>query len=232
MKKVILFVSLFFAILSNSYSQEGLVFQLFQNPDVPNGQVRTILAHGDTVFVGGSFYFWGPPIGPFGVFDTLTGDVDLNMFRVIRVGNYGITKLIPDNSGGFYMCSGGGFIEIMEKSGTIRKFNGILHVNSDGSIDLNFNPPPITSSRNDYNNLLLVDTILFAVGNFTKIGDSIRTYIAAFDARTGRILPWKTDSIVTGFIGIRSIAIIDTILIVGGDIQKVGDSTRNGIAAF
>lgn len=214
-----------------AYSQQSLIFKFFDNPDVPNGPVYSILPHGDTVFVGGAFHFWGPPIGPFGALDLKTGDVDTNFFRVVNFyGSDGLKKFIPDGKGGFYICGGYEF-KVMLRDGLVKSFNGIMHVNSDGTIDLNFNPPTL-SAFTDYENMILVDSILFAVGNFTKVGDSTRTYIVALDAKTGKVLPWKTDSIVVEYGGIKAIAVSDSVLYIGGKIQKVGDSTRYGIAAL
>lgn len=226
MQKIFLTIFLLLVCFPTAYSQQGLTFSLFDNPDVPNGPVYTILPHGDTVFVGGAFHFWGPPIGPFGALDIKTGDADTNLFRIIS-GQ--INELISDGRGGFYAC--GNVITVMEKNGAIKTLQGIIHVNSDGTIDMNFTPPSNPPSFG-YKNMLLVDSILFVVGNFTRIGDSIRTHIAALDARTGKILPWKTDSIVAGYVGIRAISASDSILFIGGDIQKIGDSTRYGIAAL
>ncbi len=223
MKIFIFTIAVFLLLMPSTLSAQGdLVFKLFQNPDVPNGSVFTILPKGDTIFVGGLFHFWGPPIGSFGALDLTTGDADLNLLR-IRAEQY-LSKILPDNNGGFYIC--GTRFTIFQKDGTSKYINGIVHVNPDGSVDNNFNPPSITAW---YKDMALVDSIIFAVGYFTKVGDSSRTHIVALDARTGKVLPWKTDSIDNQ---INTIAVSDTIIFVGGRFKKVGDSTRNAIAAF
>ncbi|CUU06790.1 Por secretion system C-terminal sorting domain-containing protein [Candidatus Kryptobacter tengchongensis] len=231
MRKIFLNIFLLsFLFYSTIYSQQGLIFKLFDNPDVPNGPVYAILPYGDTVFVGGAFHFWGPPIGSFGALDLKTGDVDTNFFRLL---NGQINTIIPDGKGGFYL---GGYytLKVMGKNGLIKSFSGIIHVNSDGSIDDNFKLSPNLRLREEIivNKMILLDSILYVAGKFRIIGDSIRTHIAALDARTGKVLPWKTDSIIVQYLGIKALAISDSVLFIGGDIQKIGNSTRYGIAAL
>ncbi len=231
-KKVISLAILFLLISFPLNSQDGSIFKLFQNPEVPNGPILAILPYGDTIFVGGSFHFWGPPIGSFGVFDLATGDVDLDFFRI---SNLSLHKILPDNKGGFYICGEGspGSKNLLVKDGTSKIFKSVIHVNPDGSVDENFNAPTFKPYVNaPIYSMALYDTILFVLGNFQKVNDSSRTYLAALDARTGRILPWRTDSIVFSSLWKSGIAIYDTILYVYGDIKQVGDSIRTGIAAF
>jgi len=232
MQKKIILSAIFILLISFPLnSQDGSIFKLFQNPEVPNGPVLAILPYGDTIFVGGSFHFWGPPIGSFGVFDLATGDVDLDFFRLSTP----VYKILLDNNGGFYICGSGsmGTKNLLKRDGTSKSFNSIIHVNPDGSVDENFNAPSFKPYTNaPIHSMALYDTILFVLGNFQKVNDSSRTYIAALDARTGKVLPWKTDSIIVQYLGIKALAVSDSVLFIGGDIQKIGNSTRYGIAAL
>lgn len=232
MQKKIILSAIFILLISFPLnSQDGSIFKLFQNPEVPNGPVLAILPYGDTIFVGGSFHFWGPPIGSFGVFDLATGDVDLDFFRLSTP----VYKILLDNSGGFYICGSGsmGTKNLLKRDGTSKSFNSIIHVNPDGNVDENFNAPSFKPYTNaPIHSMALYDTILFVLGNFQKVNDSSRTYLAALDARTGKVLPWKTDSIAFNSLWKSGIAVYDTTLYVYGDIQQVGDSIRTGIAAF
>jgi outer membrane protein assembly factor BamB len=68
---------------------------------------------------------------------------------------------------------------------------------------------------------------LFVGGTFSGVGGVARANLAAFDVRTGKLLPWRpsADSVVTG------IAATHGKVYIGGYFRHVGGKTRRGLAA-
>jgi outer membrane protein assembly factor BamB len=68
---------------------------------------------------------------------------------------------------------------------------------------------------------------LFVGGDFTGVGELARANLAAFDVRTGKLLPWHptADSVVTG------LAATNGKIYIGGYFSHVGGKARHGLAA-
>jgi len=92
---------------------------------VPNGPVYAVARSGNTVYIGGSFTFVGPPTGGGAAIDVNTGNANLAFPRV----NGAVFAVAPDGSGGWYIA--GDFSKV---DGVPR--NNLAQINVDGTLNL------------------------------------------------------------------------------------------------
>lgn len=119
---------------------------------------------------------------------------------------------------------GGDFTALSPNDGSPVTRNHIARLNSDGTLDTNFDPNANDTVRTI---ALQSDGKILAGGDFTAIGGQSRTRLARLGATIG-----AADSLNLSFSGnVRAIAVqTDGKILVGGEFTKIGDETRNFIA--
>jgi hypothetical protein len=68
-------------------------------------------------------------------------------------------------------------------------------------------------------------------GSFTGAGGAVRHNLAAFDARTGKLLRWRPDASDVGCCGVSALAAEGRTIYVGGPFERVSGARRTGLAA-
>ncbi|MCC6991161.1 MAG: hypothetical protein IT181_19305, partial [Acidobacteria bacterium] len=182
---------------------------------VDGGWVSAAAAIGDTLFVGGWFHSVArrsDRIGPFGVFDAVTGTL---VAADPSLGGYAVTAATDDGAGGWYVA------------GTLsaETYGGLIHVDASGR-RLPF-LPGLGSAYTGIWTLARAGTVLFVGGSFSTFGGQPRANLAAVDMTTGALLPWNpgTDG------DVEEIALRGTQLFVGGRCQTVGGLPRASLAS-
>ena len=135
----------------------------------------------------------------------------------------GIVLVVVAQSDGKILL-GGNFTALSPNGGTAVTRNHIARLNSDGTLDANFNPNVNGIVRAI---ALEADGKIVIGGDFTAVGDATRNRLARLDPATGQADPFDPNaSNVVRTIAIQS----DGKVIAGGDFTKIGEETRNFIA--
>lgn len=155
---------------------------------------------------------------PAGAVLSLTPDdtwgADGRVLTVLRIG--GTTYL------------GGEFTALVPDEGTGVTRNHVGALDAATGLPTSFNPD---LDGNVTNFAVSPDgSVLYVVGNFTKVGTVVRKRIAAFDVGTGALLPWTPAAWPNNVI--ETAARVGTTLYVGGSFTKVGTTVRTHLAAF
>ena len=129
----------------------------------------------------------------------------------------------PDNKGGWYI--GGNFTNV----DNIAR-NNLAHINSDNTLDLNFN-----LNVNGTVRVLSLDStnnLLYAGGDFTSIdGGTTRNHLASFNATSGAITSF--DPNMDNAVYALSLDSTNNLIYAGGVFTSVnGGATRNYLASF
>ncbi|MBS1744548.1 MAG: T9SS type A sorting domain-containing protein [Bacteroidetes bacterium] len=132
--------------------------------------------------------------------------------------------LFTDASGNLIVAGDFDLVNFMSRE-------SIAAINLNTGLPTSFSPNPyVTSGGDGYVNALTIkDSILFAGGYFTNIGNAQRANLAAINIYNGDpIYSWvaNTDNEV------KSLAIKDSVLYVGGNFSKVKNKTRHFAAAL
>ena len=82
--------------------------------------------------------------------------------------------------------------------------------------------------------LKIVGDTVYVGGNFSRVGDSTRNDIAAVDISDGSVTSWNPNVVSSSGRdeGVKSLAVVDNTLYVGGSFSSVGGLARNDIAAI
>ncbi len=148
---------------------------------VTNGQVKTIVRNGDTIYVGGLFQQVGPRTGPGVGIDAATGESQ--GLPEVSGGAGQVHAVAADGSGGWYL--GGDFHRV----GGVPRSN-IAHILADGSVDPGFDP---SADAQVQTLAVAADGKVYAGGWFTHIGGADRNYIAALDS-SGKATSWDAQA--------------------------------------
>ena len=134
------------------------------NPGMPKltSSVSDLIVDGNYTYLGGEFMSIGYTMNSACMQVTTTNSTPTNSYPTFTVGTYGIKTVVSDGSSGWYI--GGDFTNI---GGTDR--NRLAHLNSDGTLDANWNPN-VSSVSASVNKLLIVNGFLYVAGEFTQFG--------------------------------------------------------------
>jgi hypothetical protein len=204
--------------VSASAAQSAPTIQ--ENLWATNGNVRSTVVAGNTLYVGGDFSYVGPVTGHGAAIGANTGAVDPRLPRV----NGDVNAVAADGAGGWYV--GGSFTSV---GGTPR--DNLVHLRADGSVDESWAPNP----NDGVFSLALSGQRLYVGGVFTTIGGQARDRIAALDATTGQATAWNpgasSDEAIYN-LGVYTLAVAGSNVHAGGNFTTVGGQARNGVAAI
>jgi hypothetical protein len=206
-----------------------VVVQSFTPPNTPtqsafsvlgNGGVGTIVASGGVTYIGGNFDELAAITGAFARLDSATA----KRIAPLAEAEHGeVRTSAPDGNGGFYI--GGTFTSL---GGEPRQKIG--HILADGSVDPNFNPG--VPGQNSAVNALAVSgdgSTVYVGGGFENIGGQSRNNLAAVEAATGNVTNFNPAGLGTDG-QVFALEVSGTQVYVGGQFEKLGGQTRNGLA--
>lgn len=81
--------------------------------------------------------------------------------------------------------------------------------------------------------LAATPSVVYVGGDFSRVGNESRALLAALDARSGHLLPWRIPALSESgtTAGLSTLAVTGTRLYLGGTFDSVGGQKRPGIAA-
>ncbi len=194
------------------------------SPFVTDKQVKAILTHQGTTFIGGEFNYVGPQT-PYGTALRASNGQPVDIVPATAAVDYfpkpngAVHVAVADGSGGWYI--GGAFTSI---GGTPR--NRLARINRDGSLH-GWNP----DANNPVHTITVSGSTVYLGGEFTSIKGSARNRLAAVDNTDGTPTSWDPNANGT----VRAIAVSGNTIYVGGDFNgsnSIGSNTRNYLAAF
>jgi hypothetical protein len=194
------------------------------------GDIRTMLKQGNTLYVGGAFQGVGFHTGG-GVKLPNGGTTPENQFPIFEGGV--LQCIIDDGTGGWYAA--GTFKTRVPASLTAalgREFNnGLVHIKSDMTIDPLFNADIAYSNGTiEVKHLILESTTLYVAGRFDtlRMGTvaTVRHNIASINLTSRIVTAWNpnTDGVV------NKMLINNTKMYIGGQFQTVGGLARSNFA--
>ena len=185
-----------------------------ENAWVTNGSVRAIAVDSATgiTYLGGGFTAFGPNTGQGVPIDASTGSPVASFPKV----NGTVRAVAADGVGGWYI--GGEFTSV---GGVAR--NRLAHINTDGTLDLAWNP----NANSQVWALAVNGNTVYIGGQFSTIGGTARNSLAAFDTH-GNLLAWNPNA--NGLVS--ALAVSGSTVYAGGNFTSVGDTTRNRLAAL
>lgn len=202
------------------------------NLDVtPEGFVAALLVDRDILFVAGGFStLAGQPRGSLAALDAVTGNV--LPWRADVVGGAYALQARDDTLyvGGDYIAIAG--IERHMLAAIDIRTGQLLPFDARASgVYRDYLPQPQVAA------LALLGDTLFVAGNFTQIGGTARTSLAALDATTGDALSWSPPPVGPQYEGFpprlcAAIAVSSATVYVGGWFEAIGNESRPFAAAL
>jgi hypothetical protein len=158
--------------------------------------------------------------GPLVVLSRATGKTVVAFPQVVPA-QAEVYAILADNHGGWWV--GGNF----EAIGGYH-CPSLVHIRADLRLDRRWCPRP----NGGVDALAASGSSLFIGGEFSRVGNVRRSYLAAVDAVTGQVLPWnpQADRSV-GFTGERGIAVQGATLYVVGAFEHLGGKSRFRLGA-
>src|SRR3989475_696037 len=185
-----------------------------------NGAVSTIVPRGNVTYIGGNFDELAAITGAFARLDSGTA----KRIAPLAEAQHGeVRTSAPDGNGGFYI--GGTFTSVGAESRA-----KIAHILADGSVDPNFNPG--VPGQNSAVNALAVSgdgSTVYVGGGFENIGGQTRNNLAAVEGGTRKGAHFNPAGLRTDG-QVFALKVAGTQVYVGGQFEKLGGQTRNGLA--
>lgn len=181
---------------------------------VPNGEVKSILRVGDTIYLGGSFTEIGPPTGSGVGIQYPAGTVVPGFPKVTGV----VHCVAPDGAGGWYI--GGAFTRV---NGLVR--NNAAHIRADLTIS-GWDPNVGSPGGLRVNSILVHGGSVYLGGFFASVGGQTRSNIAAVNRVDGAPTSWNPNANTE----VHSLAANGPNIVAGGRFSSIGGQPRNNIA--
>jgi hypothetical protein len=178
---------------------------------------------GDTLYVGGSFFSFGPPSG---------GAVPVDIDRGLPVGEFpkvagSVLAVVPDGAGGWFIGGVFGGVDGLPR-------RNLAHVLANGEVAA-WNPSPDGEVRA----LALAGHKLYVGGRFSQIGGRTRHALAAVDLFLGEATDWAPEPVYfPAFQSAPGPGVIHALVVhggsvyVGGRFTEIGDASRGYFAAL
>jgi len=174
-----------------------------ENLWMPNGTVHAtaLSPSGDTLYIGGEFWYVGPHTGNNALLSTDSDTSDISWPKV----NGSINSVMPDGSGGWFV--GGKFTQADNI-----QCNNLVHIKNDNSIDKNFLPVVNSIVYGIY----LSGKTVYVRGEFNKNSPKDTNYLTAYNIVNGSKVPWNLN--LNG--EVTCLAVKDSIMYVRGPFKK------------
>jgi hypothetical protein len=143
---------------------------------ITNGNVRAMAQLGNRLYLGGTFTLLAPKPNELGRLDAATG---LPQDVPPVTGGSGISAVVPDGSGGWYL--GGSFTAANGLTMT-----GLAHIHANGTVNQYFRP----TLNGQVLALAVGGSRLYVAGFFTTVNGTSRPYLAAVDRFNGALQPF------------------------------------------
>lgn len=185
----------------------------------PNGIPNAIVVNRGTVYVGGAFTSIGGQSRRYiAAVDSATGTVtswNPNAEYTVRA--------LKVSGGTLYV--GGSFYSIGGQSR-----NRVAALDLASGLATSWNP---NVASGFVNTIEAANTVVYIGGGFTTVGAQPREGLAAIDAATGRVSTWNPAPVPWSVVHpqIKSLALCDSLLYVGGDFSAIGGQSRICLAA-
>lgn len=184
--------------------------------------VTALALSGGILYVGGNF--------------SSIGDSARNNIAAINVLTGKVTSWNPNANNivlsivvsGTSVYVGGSFSTIGDSTR-----NGIAAISISNGLATGWNANCANVTGQEVETIAVTNSAIYAGGNFTYIGDSLRAYIAALDPVTGHATYWnpgQNDPIGSG--AVISLAVSGSDIYAGGNFTFIGGQYRNHIAAI
>ncbi|MBX2977106.1 MAG: T9SS type A sorting domain-containing protein [Ignavibacteriaceae bacterium] len=144
-------------------------------------------------------------------------DIHSDKNSVVPYINGTVNKIISLGDAGWLI---GGDFDRIENYST----SNIAKLKSDGTVDNQWDAKP----NGRVTGMFIKDSIVYIFGTFSKVGDSVRTRVAAIKLANGEILPWKVN--ITFPSEIHGIIAIDSLVYIYGLFYQVQNQNRNNLA--
>jgi len=190
--------------------------QVNSNLDMANGQVKSLLLSGDTLFVGGDFTGTAESFHDANGIITDANGVVLHDLTISPSTEFIRTTCADDNGGWFV---GGVFTSI---GGLPR--NNIAQIDAIGQIT-SWN----ISIDGTVSKLKVIGNNLYISGSFTTVNGQPRAGFAVVDKNNGNVAPIIADLSSIGTT-VNSFIVTGDSLILGGNFSLVNGQARNGLA--
>ncbi len=181
---------------------------------VPNGEVKTILRVGNTIYLGGRFSVVGPQTGSGVGIEYPSAAVVPGFPKVTGFVNC----VAPDGEGGWYI--GGAFTRV---NGLVR--NNAAHIRADLTIS-GWDPNVTSPGGLRVNSILVHGSRVYLGGSFASAGGQVRNNLAAVDRVTGAAESWSPEPNTE----VYSLAANGPSIVAGGRFNSIGGQSRNNIA--
>lgn len=190
--------------------------------------VSTVLFKGDSVFVGGSFPYFGANsrtgnnIADLALVSKSTGQIlpwNHKFVRTQNIYNTNIKEVNGLSTVGNILYVGGAFDTVDAQE---RHNLAAFDLSTDSLTNWSPNTSGIVNSLGSYG------STVFAGGTFTSVNGVIRNNIAAIDLVSRKVLPFDPN---VGGGWVNALALSDTTLYIGGYFSTVGGNSQIGFAA-
>lgn len=183
--------------------------------DMVNGQIKSLLLSGDTLYAGGDFTSAGNNYhSAMGLATDASGNLLFDF--PLATENESISDVAADGYGGWFV--GGSFTKL----GGVAK-NYIAQISSNGQLG-SWN----ADVNGTVNQLDVIQNYLLISGAFTQVNGQPRSRFAILDKNNGSLLPLVAD--IDGAVDASSFIITGDTLIIAGNFSKINGQSRNGIA--
>jgi hypothetical protein len=126
-----------------------------------------------------------------------------------RVGFSGTSVAVADGSGGVYIGGSGTPLKV---DGV--EYNGVAHINADGSLDTSWNP----NVNGSVQAIAVSGSTVYLGGSFTTVGGTTRNNAAAVNKTSGGLTSWNPNA--DGLV--NSVVISGANIYLGGNFDTVG----------
>ncbi len=194
---------------------------------VTDGNVYAIARDSNTIYVGGSFSNVYPNTGGGATVNLSDGKLS-NPHRFPYINGF-VRVVVPDGKGGWYI--GGNFTLVQG----IQRV-GLAHILADNTLDLGWSADLVPGQQdgNLYMGVYCMvrsGNILYVGGNFSKLGEHLRTHVGAIDVTTGQVTGWAPAVVSYSSFVITALAVADRTVYIGGNFASVNGVARQHLAA-
>lgn len=199
---------------------------LDRNIFTTNGEVKSTVQSGNTLYLGGAFNQMGYDAKKLARFPKNSTKPDF-AFPQLDNRSY-IYAIEPDGSGGFYL---GGYIYSYNGTplGTSSySYVGLIHILSNYTLDPAFTP---TDLQNGYvRSIKKKGNRLYIGGYFTVVNGSSRSFVAALNPASGALLGWAPPEVPNSTVS--QIEASDSLVYIHGSFSYIGNRYTGSFATL